>query len=78
MTTVADICSKIGRSELAECVGVGATAISNAVVSNAFPAKWYLVVRLLCDREQIECPECLFTFVAAPKDDDESISGEAA
>lgn len=61
--TVAAICDRIGRSEIAVAVGVGTTAVSNAAVENRFPARWFFVVRKLCSDRNIDCPEALFSFV---------------
>lgn len=63
MSTVADICKSIGRGKLAELLGVGSTAISNAVVEGRFPAKWYRVVHKLCVERGLDCPVALFNFV---------------
>lgn len=64
MTTVSDICDQIGRGRIADSLGVGTTAVSNAVVAGAFPAKWYLVVHQLCLEAGIECPQALFNFTS--------------
>lgn len=66
MSTVADICKNIGRGKLAELLGVGSTAISNAVVEGRFPAKWYRVVHTLCEESGLDCPVSLFNFVDPP------------
>ena len=60
--SVAAICDRLGRKEMAQALQVRATAISNAVRENTFPSKWYLVVRQMCAAAGIECPDELFAF----------------
>jgi hypothetical protein len=62
MNTVSDICSRLGRREIATRVGVAKTAISNAVVDGKFPARWFLVLSAMCQEQGIECPKELFSF----------------
>lgn len=47
---------------MAARLGVKVTAISNAVVVEKMPAKWFLVVREMCDEHGLDCPESLFSF----------------
>lgn len=63
MTNTSEVCDKLGRKRMADCLGVGVTTISNAAVSGAFPAKWYAVVKKLCSADGIECPDELFNFI---------------
>lgn len=65
MTTVSTICDTLGRRAIADRVGVGLTTVSNAATSNCFPAKWYILIKAMCDEEGIECPMYLFSFVAS-------------
>ncbi|MBR9766223.1 MAG: bacteriophage CI repressor [Rhodobacteraceae bacterium] len=66
MTTVSNICDALGRRAIADRVGVGLTTVSNAATSNRFPAKWYVLIKAMCDDAGIECPMDLFSFVAEP------------
>jgi hypothetical protein len=50
----------IGRKALAEGVGVGATAVSNAVVRGRFPSSWFFVAKRLADCAGVTCPPELF------------------
>lgn len=74
--TVAEICDQVGRRVVAKACGIGLTAVSNAVVTNVFPAKWYLVVKRLCERADIECPDTLFSFAPPPSQEDNCAEGE--
>lgn len=60
MVTTFDIAESIGRVRLAEALGVGVTAVSNAVVAGKFPAAWYVCVNELCSKVEQECPPRLF------------------
>ena len=74
--SVAQICEAVGRPAIASALGVRLTAVSNAAVSNTFPARWYLAVKALCDSVGQECPEHLFSFHPAPPEADGSGSQE--
>lgn len=75
--TVAAICDRIGRKVVADRLGVGKTAVSNAVAENQCPARWYIELQVLCREHGMECPVHLFNFYrlsaegpqAAPADD---------
>lgn len=58
-----DICDALGRKAIADRIGVGLTAVSNASVDGGFPAKWFAVLREMCAEVGIECPERLFNFI---------------
>lgn len=63
MCTAGEIIDAIGRRRLAESLGVGRSAISNAAVDGKFPAKWFVVIRDLCFEVGCDCPLSLFNFV---------------
>lgn len=65
------IADRIGRVELASAVGVSKAAVSNAVVTNRFPASWYAVIKDICNTAGIECPLCAFNFKALTEPQDE-------
>lgn len=65
--TTAIICDHLGRAKIASAVRVGVTAVSNAAVDNRFPARWFFVVKQLCDEAGIACPASLFSFIPARK-----------
>lgn len=50
----------IGRKKMAESLGVGLTAVSNAVSRGKFPASWFTVCETLAEIEGVECPPALF------------------
>ncbi|WP_323008964.1 hypothetical protein [Paracoccus sp. (in: a-proteobacteria)] len=65
--TATDICDRLGRTAIANAVGVGLTAVSNAAVDNRFPARWFFAVKSLCEKSGIDCPEELFSFIPVRK-----------
>jgi hypothetical protein len=67
MSYVDLIIERVGTKRLCECLGVGLTTVSNAKRAQAFPARWYLVIRGLAieqgvDIEGREFLDC-FTFI---------------
>lgn len=69
MNIVSQIIDKVGVKRLCCCLDVRATAISNAKAAQAFPARWFLVLRALAVEVgiDVEGPEFLaaFTFIDA-------------
>lgn len=55
MTEARKIAETIGYREIAAAVGVGTTAVSNAVVRGKFPASWFVAVSQLCATRELEC-----------------------
>lgn len=68
--TASDICDVLGRRAIADKIGVGMSAVSNASVDGRFPAKWFRAIQSMCSDAGIECPDRLFNFigVAIPAD----------
>jgi len=64
MKSTLEIGAALGRKEMALELGVGFSAVSNAVVAGVFPAKWYLVITSMCEAKGVDCPDSLFTFAA--------------
>jgi len=62
MITVRQICNSLGRKEVSLRLGVNLQSVSNAVVAECFPARWYAIIKDMCDEEGLECPESLFAF----------------
>jgi len=60
MINAEKIADVLGRREMAGALGVGSTAISNAVVKGKFPSSWYIIVRDMCCGSGIDCPPRLF------------------
>lgn len=58
--TAEQFADKIGRSNIAESVGVGLTAVSNGVTRGRFPAGWYEACRRLASDVGENCPPELF------------------
>lgn len=71
-SAVALICDKVGRKVVAERLGVGKTAVSNAATEGMFPARWYREIRLLCEEHGVECGDDLFNFVRCPDRQEEA------
>lgn len=59
----AEICDALGRRNIAAEIGVGATAVSNAAVEGRFPSRWYLAVKAMCARVDLDCPDEAFNFL---------------
>lgn len=57
-----NIAAQLGQKQIALALGVGATAVNNAVVRGVFPATWFPVIRTMCVSEGIDCPEAAFNF----------------
>jgi len=60
--TVSAICDTLGRKAIADRLGVGTTAVSNASVDGRFPAAWYLGIVSMCDAAGLHCPIMLFNW----------------
>lgn len=60
MTTAHDFADAIGRKKMADALEVGATAVSNAVVREGFPASWLETCRALAAEAGVEFPVHLF------------------
>lgn len=67
MKNAAEVADFLGRVPIARAVGVGETAVSNAVSQGKFPARWYLAVRNLLNERGEECPDHLFRFERSRK-----------
>lgn len=65
MSKVHQICQVLGRKRIADSLGVGGTAVSNAVVAGVFPSSWFAVIADLCVAEGIDCPRDAFNWKAA-------------
>jgi hypothetical protein len=59
----------VGRKQIADAIGVGATAVSNAVVRGQLPAAWYLACTKLAQAHGIECPIEMFAMREANSQD---------
>lgn len=60
MTTASELADALGRKTIADALGVGLTAVSNAVVRGWFPSSWFLAVKSVADAAGQECPPALF------------------
>lgn len=60
MSSHTEIADALGRARMAETLGVGRTAVSNAVVRQRFPSSWFLILQGMCAERGIECPPGLF------------------
>ena len=59
---VEHFCALVGRQPMSRALGVGLTAISNAVVGGLFPAAWYDPLEKLAQEHGVECPRHLFAW----------------
>lgn len=62
MTKAKHIADQLGQAKIALALGVGVTAVNNAVSREYFPATWYPVIRDMCREAGQECPESAFNF----------------
>jgi hypothetical protein len=60
MSKASILADALGRKSMSDAVGVGLTAISNAVIRGWFPSSWFLAVKELADQKGVECPPDLF------------------
>ena len=61
MTDAQHIAHEIGQRQLAERLGVGLTAVNNAITRDqGFPPAWYPVVKAACEEIGIDCPMTAF------------------
>ena len=65
--TVEEICEKLGRLNIATCLGLQKSAISNAIAAGVFPARWFAIISAMCREAGIACPLHLFAFANAPQ-----------
>lgn len=49
----AKLADALGRAEIAAAVGVGFTAVSNAVVRNRFPSSWFLILSEMAEERGV-------------------------
>lgn len=74
MHSTRHIATTVGQKNLADALGVGITAVNNAVVNGKFPSSWFPVVRKICARHELECPESLFNFKSPSSDASAGVS----
>lgn len=68
MNTASQLAQAIGRKNIEKAVGVGSTAVSNAVARGWFPATWFIVMSGMADKVGEQCPPELFKMRAAIDD----------
>jgi hypothetical protein len=76
MSTPSNIADALGRSQMAEALGVGKTAVSNAVVRGKFPPSWFLVISRMAAGLEIPCPPSAFGMVTPKEDNPQSTDCE--
>lgn len=62
MTEAQHIASALGQAAIAKRLGVGLTAVNNAVSRGKFPAAWFPAVREMCGEAGQDCSESAFNF----------------
>ena len=60
MNNASSLADKIGRKRIADTIGVGVTAVSNAVVRGCFPSSWFVAMARLARDYDADCPPDLF------------------
>lgn len=60
MITTQQFADAVGRKKLAAILGVGLTAVSNAVVRGKFPPAWFKASELMAEEAGVACPPELF------------------
>lgn len=75
MSRTEHIADVLGRKAMAERLGVGATAVSNAVVRGWFPPSWYFVIDKMCEGVGIECYPEMFR-MKSPNDTTQTVDCE--
>jgi len=69
MNNAHDIASAVGQAELARRIGVGVTAVNNAVSRGYFPATWFKVVEAtMLEMGLGDCPVSAFNFKSPSTD----------
>jgi len=61
MITASQFADSIGRKQMALALGLGLTAISNAVVRGKFPSSWLATCRDLAIERDVDFPVALFS-----------------
>lgn len=56
----ARLADAVGRREIADAVGVGLTAVSNAITRGSFPASWFFAVEAACRAKGVSCDRQAF------------------
>jgi hypothetical protein len=59
-TPAEQLAEALGRKRIADAVGVGLTAVSNAVVRGRFPSSWYVSCIQIASDKGLACPPDLF------------------
>ena len=67
------IADQLGQAKIALALGVGVTAVNNAVSREYFPATWYPVIRDMCRKAGLDCPESAFNFKSPSSDISQSM-----
>ena len=73
MKNAHELADAIGRKDLSAALGVGMTAISNAVVRGWFPSSWFVAADRLAHERGFACPPELFGMRAASVDNTQNV-----
>lgn len=66
MSSTRKVADAIGRKRLQAELGVGRTALANAITEGKFPAPWIVVTQRLASEIGIKCPDDLFNVKLMP------------
>lgn len=62
MNSATNIADALGRKQIADALGLGKPAVSNAVAAGVFPAAWFRKVSQLCAASGVDCPMDAFSW----------------
>jgi len=62
MENIDHITDTLGRTNIADMLGVSRSAVSMALARGSFPASWYVTIKSACDAKNVDCPETAFNF----------------
>lgn len=68
MSKAREIADALTQARIAAIVGVGVTAVNNAVARGKFPARYFLPLSKHCAAVGIDCPEDAFAFATNETD----------
>ena len=68
MENTKHIADQLGQAKIALALGIGVTAVNNAIARGYFPATWYPIIRDMCRDGGVECSMDAFNFKSPSSD----------
>jgi len=65
---VKNIADRLGDDAIASACGVSSHSVRNARWQGGFPASWFPVIRQMCAKDGLDCPESAFNFKSPSSD----------